>query len=109
MMSFDVTALFIKVPLDLTLNYISRKNDENLIAIPIPKVAFLNTIELCTENNVFQFEGDYYRQRFGVAMGSPLSPVLANIFMEMFETELLTNVTGRPLLWLRYVDDVFAV
>ena len=109
MMSFDVTALFTNVPLDLTLDFISRKIDENLITIPIPKEAFLNLIRLCTENNVFQFEGDYYRQRFGVAMGSPLSPVLANIFMEMFETELLTSLTGRPLLWVRYVDDIFAV
>ena len=58
---------------------------------------------------MFQFEGDYYRQRLGVAKSSPLSPILANIFMEMFETELLTSLTGRPLLWLGYVDDVFAV
>lgn len=42
-------------------------------------------------------------------MGRPLSPVLANIFKEMFESELLTNLNGVPLLWLRYVDDVFAV
>ena len=98
MMSFDVTVLFTNVPLDLMLNFISRKIDENLIAIPILKEAFLNLIRLGTENNLFQFEGGYYCQRFGVAMGGPLSPGLAKIFIEMFETELLTNLTGRLLL-----------
>ena len=42
-------------------------------------------------------------------MGSSLSPVLANIYMEFFETELLKDipVDMRPILWLRYVDDIF--
>ena len=42
-------------------------------------------------------------------MGSSLSPVLANIYMEHFETELLKDipVDMKPTLWLRYVDDVF--
>ena len=42
-------------------------------------------------------------------MSSLLSPVLANIFMEVFETELFTHLRGRPLLWLRDFDDVFSV
>ena len=42
-------------------------------------------------------------------MGSPLSPVLANLFMELLETELLSSVSGKPILWLRYVDDIFAL
>ena len=42
-------------------------------------------------------------------MGSPLSPVLANIFMEYFESKLLPGLENRPPLWLRYVDDVFAL
>ena len=44
-------------------------------------------------------------------MGSSLSPVLANIYMEYFETELLKEIPVdlRPSLWLRYVDDVFCI
>ena len=42
-------------------------------------------------------------------MGSSLSPVLANIYMEHFETHLLQDIPAdmRPTLWLRYVDDIF--
>ncbi|XP_030834545.1 uncharacterized protein LOC115921322 [Strongylocentrotus purpuratus] len=42
-------------------------------------------------------------------MGSPLSPVIANILMEHFETTALQTLSQRPSLWLRYVDDTFVI
>ena len=42
-------------------------------------------------------------------MGSPLSPVVANIFMEEFEIEALHAAVIRPKMWLRYVDDTFVI
>ena len=44
-------------------------------------------------------------------MGSPLSPILANLYMEYFESTLLPLIPEhlRPSVWLRYVDDVFAI
>ena len=43
-------------------------------------------------------------------MGNPLSPVLANFFLEHVESELLPSFSGiRPLHWFRYVDDCLAV
>ena len=40
-------------------------------------------------------------------MGSPLSPVLANIYMEYFEEIALGSPSLKPSIWLRYVDDTF--
>ena len=44
-------------------------------------------------------------------MGSPLSPILANLCMEFVENEILNNCepTLKPVIWLRYVDDIFII
>ena len=53
------------------------------------------------------FNGQYYDQIDGVAMGSPLGPVLANIFMCHFEEKWVLNNNARPSVWFRYVDETF--
>ena len=40
-------------------------------------------------------------------MGSPLSTVLANIYMEYFEEMALGSTSLKSSMWLRYVDDAF--
>jgi hypothetical protein len=53
----------------------------------------------------FSFGGQFCEQTNGVAMGSPLSPIIANLFMENFEERALQQVTHKPLCWFRHVDD----
>ena len=56
------------------------------------------------------FNGDFYDQIDGVAMGSPLAPILANIFMAFYEEKWLNEFEGnKPIFYRRYVDDIFAV
>ena len=42
-------------------------------------------------------------------MGSPISPLIANIFMEEFEVKALNFFPNPPSLWLRFVDDTFVI
>ncbi len=42
-------------------------------------------------------------------MGSPVSPVIANLYMEYFETSALANSPVKPSVWLRYVDDTYVI
>ena len=61
------------------------------------------------KNCHFIFNGRLYQQVDGVAMGSPLGPLFANIFMSFHEQKWLNNCPSsfKPLLYRRYVDDCF--
>ena len=48
-------------------------------------------MELCLRTTYFEFREEFYEQVDGAAMGSPLSPVIANIYMEGFEEEALNK------------------
>jgi len=56
----------------------------------------------------FSFRGVIYQQKFGAAMGSPVSPLLANLFMEWLEKQAIATapVECKPKFWKRCVDDV---
>ena len=45
----------------------------------------------------------------GIIIGSPISPVIANIFMEHFEKEALRKTTKKSKVWFRYIDDTFVI
>jgi retron-type reverse transcriptase len=57
----------------------------------------------------FSFNGQFYEEIDGVAMGSPLSPVIANFYIEDFEERALDSASHKPLCWFRYVDDTFVI
>ena len=71
------------------------------------KKKFIDLIRLVLGDYVFTANEGFYRQKEGLAMESPLSPILGNIFMEYFESQLLKEITPPGLIWLRYVDDFF--
>jgi len=60
------------------------------------------------EQNKFQFRDQIYKLKYGTSMGNPLSCFIANIFMSNFELRLKRR-NQLPRLWVRYVDDVFAI
>ena len=64
-------------------------------------------LEMATTNQLFQFNGQLYQQTHGVAMGSPLGPLMANVFMCHLE-EKLTRDGLMPQLYKRYVDNTLA-
>ncbi|KAJ8916940.1 hypothetical protein NQ315_013412 [Exocentrus adspersus] len=112
LVSFDVVSLFTNVPVDKTLSIVRNKleNDNNLKdRTKLNVSAFMELLTLCIKTTYFQLENDFYQQDFGMAMGSSLSPIMSNIFMEHFEETYVKSYINKPKIWWRYVDDVFSI
>ena len=111
MVSFDVESLFTNVPLDYTINLIlERIYQDKELDILIPEPDLKRLLELCTKDNIFLFNDLLYQQIDGVAMGSPLGPLLANVFMSRVENLLFNSELKKEVnFWVRYVDDIFVI
>ena len=109
MCSFDVSSLFTNVPLDETIQICLDKLYALANPPKLPRSVLKYLLVFATKRSHFVFNGQYYDQIDGVAMGSHLGPVLANIFMCDFEGKWVMNNGARPTIWFRYVDDTFTL
>ena len=103
MCSFDVRSLFTNVPVEETIQ-ICLDALYRCDAIEAPNVdekLLRKLLVKCTRDVEFSFNGMMYRQTDGVAMGSPLGPVLASIFLGHCETLIPEDKTARTLPQVR--------
>ena len=54
-------------------------------------------------HNYFKYDGDNYKQIFGCAMGSPISPVLPDLVLDEIEETAIPTFPHPPKWWFRYV------
>ena len=57
----------------------------------------------------FSFQNEFYEQVEGVVMGSSVSPIVANLYMEHFEREALCSASNPLRYWYRFVDDTWVI
>ena len=110
MSSLDVKSLFTNIPVDFTVNLIL----DSIFINDVKKFQGLNRQQLkkllkwSCSGTVFQFNEELFEQTDGVAMGSPIAPLMADICMNWVigKCELFNE---KPVILLRYVDDIFCV
>ena len=106
---YDVASLFTNIPpqetIDIAINLIFNHNPNLNISRKELKKLFL----FATSQTHFIFNSQFSNQIDGGAMGSPLAPVLANIFMRFHESKWLDEYNlNKPNFYLRHVDDIQA-
>ena len=87
-MSYDVSALFTSIPIEPAINIIKKHLEEdkelhNRTKVTVKHISCL--LEFCLKNTYFSYQGRLYEQTERAAMGSPISSIVTNLFMEDLE------------------------
>jgi hypothetical protein len=108
-LSLDIENLYPSVPVDIVLDKAANMlfgKIQNLTKVHIRKL-----LEFCTNKVTFMFGNEFYKQKHGVAMGSPLAPILAEIYLHILESNSVKseNFPFKYYFYYRYVDDIFII
>ncbi len=117
LVSFDVTSLFTRVPVEEVLDIVESRLEDlrKLSSDPLSEITTLTNVGIMKllrhllSEGYFSWDGMLYRQTSGLPMGGRLSPILVNIYMEYLEHRVLCQTLARPKLFFRYVDDIIIV
>ena len=109
-MSYDVQALFTPVLIEPAIEIIKKHLEEDKelqqrTSMTINSIICL--LELCLKDTYFRFHGRYYEEVEGAAMGSPVNPIVANLYIEEFEIKAINKhhfplVCGEDL-WITHM------
>ncbi|XP_062586434.1 uncharacterized protein LOC134248002 [Saccostrea cucullata] len=118
LVTFDVKSLYTNIPHDLGLEAIKFWIEKYPELIPrnISSEFILDSVRFILENNTFHFDGDFYKQIKGTAMGTKMAPTYSILVMGFFEETLYQKVSdelgqeiGKHLrdYWKQFLDDCF--
>ena len=109
--SYDVIDLFTNIPRQEALETIKARvtqaKDQLDTTLTIDSIVEL--INSCITSTYFTWGDQVFEQLHGLPMGSPLSPIVTEIYMTSFEERALLTAPVTPACWYRKVDDVFAI
>ena len=103
--SFDVSSLFTNVAtptgeaIDIIRYRLEEESLEDRTSLSPHRVAEL--LQLCLRSTYFRFNGEFFEQREGAAIGSLVLAVVANLYIEFFEELALRTAPARPRIWKR--------
>ena len=104
----DVVGLYPNIPhgegLEALRGALEHREDKTVSTESLTELA-----RIVLKNNCFEFNGEFYQQRQGTAIGTKFAPSYAILFMAALEQKLLSDAQYKPWIWWRYIDDIFLI
>ncbi|XP_023722175.1 uncharacterized protein LOC111872459 [Cryptotermes secundus] len=106
----DIKDLYVNIP----INDVIRITNNLLIQNHIGKTCkdeIITILRMILNQNYFQYNDKFYKPNSGVAMGSPLSSLMAEVFLQHFEQREVKHLLEdkRIIYYNRYVDDIILI
>ena len=108
LVTLDVTSLYNNIPHDEGIDACRAALNSRTNQQP-PTEDLVQLMKLILARNNFTFDGKHFLQIYETAMGTRMAPSYANLFMNNLETRLLDSCVLTPLVWWRYINDIFAL
>lgn len=106
--SLDVNNLYTNIPIAAGISCVEKMFRKH----PDPKrpdEELLKLLDINLTRNDFMFNGKFYLQVKGTAMGKKFAPAYANIYMANWEEEVLQKCPKQPHCYVRYLDDIWGI
>ncbi|XP_060600672.1 uncharacterized protein LOC132754094, partial [Ruditapes philippinarum] len=109
LVTMDVSSLYTCIPhsdgIKACEYFLNEGNSDHNLQTPV----LSNLIRIVLENNIFEFNNEFFTQTCGTAMGSSMAPAYASLFMGKLEKDFIESRNIKPTLWLRFLDDIFLI
>ena len=109
LVTLDVSALYTNIPNNEGKRAIYRTLIENNYDGKVSINSIMKLLTCVLQMNNFEFCDEQYLQVGGTAMGTRLAPSYASLFLSNLEKKLLADAPCRPVVYLRFRDDIFCV
>jgi hypothetical protein len=109
LITLDIKDLYVNVPIQETLNLTRTQlrihNDKQTTH------QIMTLLNIILRQNYFSFLGQIYQPDKGVAMDSPISGTMAEVFLQQLENSIIKHLIDAKILsfYTRYVDDIFLI
>ena len=105
----DIKDLYVNLPIQNVINitkfWLNKNNNKTIIK------QTLNLIKVILSQNYFQYNDQYFQPIKGIAMGSPISSTIAEIYLQFFEELFIRHwmESGEISYYKRYVDEILII
>jgi hypothetical protein len=105
--TMDIESMYTNIPVFAAINavqwFLDTRND------PLTTI-ILNALRIIMENTYFVFADGYWKQTQGLAMGTPVAPIVATLYVGYYEeTKIIPRFVDHIRYFARYLDDIFLI